>query len=257
MTLQGISASSGPTSLSTRETSPAIDVRGLRVVRGDSIILHDISATIPRGVVFGLAGPSGSGKTTFIRSIIGRQRISAGQVLVDGLPAGTPVLRERIGYMPQETASYPDLTGRENFQFFAAVYRTPKHRVEEVIDLLDMRGAIDRPLTTYSGGQQRRISLGIALLASPPFLLLDEPTVGLDPELRHRLWSEFAEWARGGTTLLVSTHVMDEAARADQLAFFAGGRIVATGTPEELLERGGAGDLEQALLVLTSAGRAV
>lgn len=238
---------------SPAETSgdAAISVRGLRVVRGGATILHDIFLDVPRGMVFGLVGPSGSGKTTFIRSIIGRQRIAGGEIRVDGLPSGNAALRERIGYLPQETAVYTDLTGRENLEFFGSVYRVPRSRVTEVLDLIDMREEASRPVATYSGGQQRRIALGVALLAAPPFLVLDEPTVGLDPRLRHRLWAGFADWASGGTTLLVSTHVMDEAARVDRLAMFVDGRIIASGTPAELLARAGASDLESAMLLLT------
>lgn len=252
MTLGGTLASP-KTPVSEAET--VISIRNLRVVRGGNTILHDISLDVPRGTVYGLVGPSGSGKTTFIRSIIGRQQIHSGEISIDGLAAGSSELRGRIGYMPQETAVYADLTGRENFEFFAAVYRVKRSRIDEVIDLLDMRQTVERPITTYSGGQRLRISLGIALLASPAFLLLDEPTVGLDPDLRNRLWTGFSQSAAAGTTLLVSTHVMDEAARADRLAFFADGRIVADGTPDDLMTRAGAANLEEALLVLTRSGR--
>lgn len=232
----------------------AIRVHNLRVVRGGATILRDISLDVPRGTVYGLVGPSGSGKTTFIRSLIGRQRLATGEVHIDGLPAGNAALRPKIGYMPQETAVYNDLTGRENLEFFGAIDRVAGARIDEVVDLLDMRNAIGRPISTYSGGQRQRISLGVALLASPPFLFLDEPTVGLDPRLRGRLWSRFSDWAADGTTLLVSTHVMDEAARADRLAFFVDGRIMADGTPDELLSGTGAHNLEEALIVLTERG---
>ena len=253
-TVSGLSSDPTPNIMTNSDPQLiAVAVHDLRVVRGGATILHDISLNVPRGIVYGLVGPSGSGKTTFIRSLIGRQRLAGGDVHVDGLPAGSSKLRTRIGYMPQETAVYDDLTGRENLEFFGSIDRVSHSRIDEVVDLLDMHDAIDRPITTYSGGQRRRISLGIALLASPPYLFLDEPTVGLDPRLRHRLWASFAAWAAEGTTLLVSTHVMDEAARADRLAFFADGRIVADGTPHELLTRTGAADLEEALLLLTES----
>jgi ABC-2 type transport system ATP-binding protein len=229
----------------------SVTVRDLRVVRGGATILHDINLDIERGALYGLVGPSGSGKTTLIRSIIGRQRIAGGAIQVDDLPAGSAALRDRIGYLPQDAAIYPELTGRENFQFFAAIVRAAPGRVDEVLDLLDLRAIAGRPVTTYSGGQVRRIALGVALLASPPILMLDEPTVGLDPRLRHRLWSEFADWAAGGTTLVITTHVMEEAARVDRLAFLSEGRVVAEGSPAELLAKTGAADLEAALLRLT------
>jgi ABC-2 type transport system ATP-binding protein len=229
----------------------AVSIRGLRVVRGGQTILHDIALDVPRGSVFGLVGPSGSGKTTVMRSIVGRQRIAAGSVTIDGQPAGSSSLRDGIGYMPQQAAVYDDLSGRENLEFFGAIYRVPGKRVDEIVDLLDMRGAIERPVLTYSGGQRQRIALGVALLPRPPILILDEPTVGLDPKLRHRLWAGFASWATEGTTLIVSTHVMDEAARVDRLAFFSEGHVVAQGSPDELLTKAGTRDLEEAVLTLT------
>ena len=229
----------------------AVEIRGLRVVRGGTTILRDVTLDVPRGLVYGLVGPSGSGKTTLIRAIVGRQRIAGGAVRIAGRPAGSAELRRRIGYMPQAAAVYDDLTARENLAFFAAIYRVPPRRVAEVLRLVDLEGAADRPVATFSGGQRQRVALAAALLPAPPLLLLDEPTVGLDPRLRHRLWSQFAAWAAAGTTLLISTHVMDEAARADRLAFLSDGALVAEGTPAELRARAGARDLETAVLRLT------
>jgi ABC-2 type transport system ATP-binding protein len=237
--------------------APAITVRGLRVVRGGLPVLDGIDLDIPAGCVYGLVGPSGSGKTTLIRSITGLQRIAAGEINVLGLQAGSAELRRRLGYMPQEVAIYSDLTARENLAFFAAVYRVSPLRVAEVLRLIDMDDVADRPVTTYAGGQRRRVALGAALLAEPPLLILDEPTVGLDPRLRHRIWTQFKAWATAGTTLLVSTHVMDEAAHTDRLAFIVDGRIVADGTPEEMLAQTGTTSLEEAVLALTTAGEPV
>jgi ABC-2 type transport system ATP-binding protein len=233
----------------------AIEICDLRVVRGGATILRDISLDIPRGGIFGLVGASGSGKTTLMRAIVGRQRIAAGTIHVHDLPAGRRELRDLVGYMPQDSAVYQDLTGLENLRFFASIFRVADGRIDEIVDLLDMRSAINRPVLTYSGGQRQRVALGIALLPGPPVLVLDEPTVGLDPRLRHHLWASFRQWAANGMTLLVSTHVMDEAARADRLAFFSDGEVVAQGSPAELLTQAGAGDLEEALLALTE-GRA-
>ncbi len=241
--------------ISLEKTDPAISIHALRVVRGGATILRDINLDIPGGTLYGLVGPSGSGKTTLIRAIIGRQQIAAGEITVNGKLSGSPDLRERIGYLPQEAAIYSDLTGRENLQFFAAIDRTNASRVDEILDLLDLRDVADRSAATYSGGQQRRIGLGIALLADPPILVLDEPTVGLDPRLRRRLWDTFTEWAANGTTVLISTHVMDEAARVEQLAFLSDGRVVAEGSPTELLERTGTANLEEAVLLLTDPER--
>ena len=229
-----------------------IAVRDLRVRRGGVTILRDITLDVPAGTVYGLVGPSGSGKTTLIRAIVGRQRIAGGQIQVAGQAAGSAALRQAIGYMPQQAAVYNDLTARENLAFFAAVYRVPAARVDEVLRLVDLAEVADRPVMTFSGGQRQRVALATALLPSPRLLLLDEPTVGLDPRLRHRLWSQFRTWAAAGTTLLVSTHVMDEAARTDRLAFLADGAIVAEGAPAELLARTSTADLEEALLLLTT-----
>jgi ABC-2 type transport system ATP-binding protein len=232
----------------------AISVRDLRVVRGGATILRDISLDIPTGLVYGLVGPSGSGKTTFIRAIVGLQRIAGGTITVLGRPAGSAELRQTLGYMPQDAAVYTDLTGRENLDFFAEVYRVPRARVSEVLGLVDLTDAADRPVATYSGGQRRRVSLAIALLPSPRLLLLDEPTVGLDPRLRHRLWTQFHAWAAEGTTLLISTHVMDEAERTHRLAFLSEGKVLADGAPDELLTLTGAPNLGEAVLRLTEGG---
>lgn len=229
----------------------AIRIHELRVVRGGATILRDINLDVPRGLVYGLVGPSGSGKTTLIRAILGRQRIAGGAVRIAGQAAGSAELRQRIGYMPQVAAVYDDLTARENLAFFAAIYRVSPARVAEVLGLVDLADTADRPVATYSGGQRQRVSLAASLLAAPQLLLLDEPTVGLDPRLRRRLWSRFAAWAAEGTTLLISTHVMDEAARADRLAFLSEGALVAEGSPGDLLDRAGADDLETAVLRLT------
>lgn len=236
----------------TETTSPeevsAIDIRDLRVVRGGATILSDLHLNIPRGRVYGLVGPSGSGKTTLIRSILGRQRIATGTISVVGHPAGSAELRQLIGYMPQAAAVYADLTARENLAFFADIYRVGTSRVDEVLRLVDLEAEADRPVITYSGGQRQRVALAAALLPQPQILLLDEPTVGLDPRLRNQLWSQFTEWADAGTALLISTHVMDEAARADRLAFLSEGALVAEGSPAELLASANAPDLESAVL---------
>ena len=231
----------------------AIAVSGLRVIRGGAAILRDITLEVPAGSVYGLVGPSGSGKTTLIRALLGRQRIAGGEVRIEGEPPGSAALRRTIGYMPQSAAVYDDLTARENLEFFASIYGVPTTRVEEVLRLVDIAGIADRTVMTYSGGQRQRVALAIALLPAPRLLFLDEPTVGLDPRLRYHLWSQFRAWAAEGTTLLVSTHVMDEAAHTDRLAFLMDGAVAAEGSPRELLARTGAVDLEQAVLALSEA----
>ncbi len=201
----------------------------------------------------GLLGPSGSGKSTLIRAVVGVQIVESGEVSVLGLPAGTPELRSRVGYVTQSPAVYLDLSVRENLVYFARVLSAPSTRVAEVIDRVDLGAVADRLVGRLSGGQQARVSLATALLNEPEILVLDEPTVGLDPVLRRDLWDFFHELADGGTTLLVSSHVMDEAARCDQLLLLREGRIIADVTPGALLGRTGAIDLDDAFLRLIEA----
>jgi len=166
------------------------------------------------------------------------------------------VLRPDIGYMPQGEGIYTDLSARANLEFFAAINRVPKGRVDVLLDLLDIASIADRRADTYSGGQRQRVGLAIALLREPPLLVLDEPTVGLDPRLRNHLWSLFRQWAEGGTTLLISTHVMDEATKCDEIAFLSDGRLVALGSPEALQQQTGTDDLEDAVLALSERSEA-
>jgi ABC-2 type transport system ATP-binding protein len=231
----------------------AVAIRDLRVRRGGRIVLHDVSLAIGRGVVTGLLGPSGSGKTTLIRSIVGVQIVESGEVTVLGLPAGTPELRRRVAYVTQSPSVYADLTVRENLDYFARIVDAPSDRVGRAVGTVGLEGHTDQVVRTLSDGERSRASLAAALLAEPDVLVLDEPTVGLDPLLRRELWGTFHELARGGTTLLVSSHVMDEAARCDELVLVREGRIVAADPPDALLEQTGAEDLEQAFVSLVEA----
>ena len=230
--------------------SPAINVTALRVDRGGRTVLDDLTFTIPRGAVTGL-GPSGCGKTTLIRSIVGVQRVHSGTVEVLGEPAGATPLRSRVGYVTQAPSVYADLTVAANLRYFAAVLGVPENdRVLEAVALQDRRGDV---VGRLSGGQRARVSLACALLGEPELLVLDEPTVGLDPLLRRDLWELFHDLAAGGTTLLVSSHVMDEADRCDRLLLMREGAIVADGTPADLRERTGADDLEEAFVRVVEA----
>ena len=231
----------------------AIALHHARIDRGGRTIIPGLTLSIPAGSVFGLLGPSGSGKTTVMRGLLGLTPIAAGRATILGTPAGHASLRSRIGYMPQGASVYPDLTARQNLEFFAGIYRVPRGRVQEVLELLDLAPVADRPVASYSGGQVQRVGLGAALLHQPPILVLDEPTVGLDPRLRHRLWTQFADWARAGTTLLVSTHVMDEAAKCDRVAFLLEGQLVAADSPAALLRQTGTADLKAAVLRLSES----
>ncbi|MEV5746316.1 ABC transporter ATP-binding protein [Actinoallomurus sp. NPDC052308] len=225
-----------------------IEARDLRVVRGGRPVLHDLTFDVPRGSVVGLLGPSGCGKTTLMRAVVGVQIVQGGTVTVLGRPAGHRELRHRVGYATQRPAVYADLTVRENLRYFAAVLGAPKGDVDRVTDEVGLGGARDQLVGALSGGQLNRVSLAVALLGRPELLVLDEPTVGLDPVLRGELWELFHELAGRGTTLLVSSHVMDEAARCERLLLMREGRIIADDTPGALRDQTGTDDLEQAFL---------
>jgi len=228
----------------------AISVRELRVVRGGRAVLDGVTFDVPRGTVTGLLGPSGCGKSTLMRSIVGVQVVASGAVEVMGRPAGAPRLRRSVGYVTQAPSVYRDLTVGENLRYFARVLGARDGDVERVLDEVDLRSNVDIVTGRLSGGQEARVSLAAALLGSPDLLVLDEPTVGLDPVLRRDIWALFARLAESGTTLLVSSHVMDEATRCERLLLMRAGRILADDTPGALLERTGSTDIESAFLDL-------
>ncbi len=236
--------------------SAAISIRGLRVVRGGRDVLPDLDLEVASGTVTGLLGPSGSGKSTLMRAIVGVQIVAGGDVTVLGLPAGSPELRSRVGYVTQAPSVYGDLTVRENLHYFARIVGVGRQRIETVVEHVGLGAESDRVVSTLSGGQRARASLATALLHEPEMLVLDEPTVGLDPVLRRDLWDLFHELADGGSTLLVSSHVMDEASRCDRLVLLRDGRILAKDTPDGLLARTGATDLDAAFLRLVEEGSA-
>jgi ABC-2 type transport system ATP-binding protein len=232
---------------------PTIRIRDLRVRRGGKLVLPGISLDIRPGLVTGLLGPSGSGKTTLMRGIVGVQIVEAGEVTVLGEPAGSPANRRRVGYVTQAPSVYGDLTVQANLRYFARIVDVPDERVEEAIETVDLGAHADQLVRTLSGGEASRVSLASALLGHPDVLVLDEPTVGLDPVLRRDLWRTFHDLAEAGATLLVSTHVMDEADRSDDLVLMREGQIVATGSPAELRRKTGKDDIEQAFLELAEA----
>jgi ABC-2 type transport system ATP-binding protein len=231
-------------------TAPAIFVEDLQVVRGGTVALDRISLQVASGRVTGLLGPSGSGKSTLIRSLVGVQRMSSGRVTVLGEPAGSPPLRSRVGYVTQTPSVYSDLSVRENLGYFARIVGASRTRVDEVIETVALGGFAGRVVGRLSGGQRARVSLASALLNDPEVLVLDEPTVGLDPVLRRDLWDMFHALAGRGRTLLVSSHVMDEADRCDDLLLLRDGRLLATGSPKQLRARTGTRDLESVFLRL-------
>jgi len=233
-------------------TEPAIVVSALRVVRGGRVVLHDVDCEVAAGAVTGLLGPSGCGKTTLMRSLVGVQRVDGGSIRILGLPGGSPELRRRVGYMTQAPSVYGDLTVRENLRYFARVVDR-LDRVAEVTSLVALGEHEHSLVRDLSGGERSRASLAVALLGAPDLLVLDEPTVGLDPLLRRELWATFHRLADAGAALLVSTHVMDEAERCDRLLLMREGRILAEGTPAELRGRATASTLEEAFVALTEA----
>jgi len=228
----------------------AIEVRDLVVIRGGNLVLDSLSVDVPEGSVTGLLGPSGCGKTTLIRSIAGIQIVESGTVWVLGEPAGTASLRKRVDYVTQSSSVYPDLTVAQNLHFFAAIAGASSAAIAGALDNVGLNDKADSLTGKLSGGECTRVSIAASLLADPDIYLLDEPTVGLDPVLRRDLWQLFANLAADGKTLLVSSHVMDEAARCDRVLLMREGGLVADATPDELRAQTGVDDLEKAFLIL-------
>jgi len=227
-----------------------VEVRGLRVVRGTTTALAGVDLDVPSHQIVGLLGPSGSGKTTLMRSIVGVQRVTAGGVTVLGRPAGHARLRRVVGYTTQAASVYEDLTVAENLRYFATLLGADRTSIDRALAAVDMTGLADRTVATLSGGERSRVSLAAALLGDPQLLVLDEPTVGLDPVLRRDLWDLFARLRDGGVSILVSSHVMDEATRCDRLVLLREGSVLADATLPELLERTGTSEAGEAFLAL-------
>ena len=230
----------------------AVEVRDLVVARGGRQVLESLSFTIGRGGVTGLLGPSGCGKSTLMRALVGVQQLVSGSVEVFGEEAGSKALRNRIGYLTQSPSVYDDLTVTENLRFFAKVLGLGRDEVDRSIDAVDLRSHADQVVGRLSGGQRSRASLAVALLGHPDLLVLDEPTVGLDPVLRRDLWALFHRIADAGAAVFVSSHVMDEAERCDRLMLMREGRIIADGTPAEVKEKSGSHDIEAAFLAIVA-----
>lgn len=235
----------------------AVNLQGVSKHYGKKQVLENIDMSIDEGAIYGLIGPSGSGKTTLVKMIIGLTLADSGSIRVLDTEMPNLKMLERIGYMAQSDALYLELTGRENLAFFASLYPLKKaesrKRQAYVADIVNLAGELDKKVEAYSGGMKRRLSLAIALVHDPALLILDEPTVGMDPELRLTVWDEFFELKREfQKTIVITTHVMDEAERCDVVSLVRNGRILATGTPAELKAAYGAGNLEDVFL---KAGR--
>jgi ABC-2 type transport system ATP-binding protein len=219
---------------------------------GGKEVIRGISLDVRRGEIFGLLGPSGSGKTTLVRMIAGIDEATDGRVEVMGTPMPKLEMMTRIGYMAQSDALYLELTAQENLAFFGALFGLRgtrlKRRISDAMELVNLTGHLKRIVRTYSGGMKRRLSLAIALLHEPELLILDEPTVGIDPVLRKAIWDELVQLSRSGTTVMVTTHVMDEAEKCDRLGMIRDGSLIAVGTAEELKRGAGARTIEEAFL---------
>lgn len=229
---------------------PAIRIEGLHVTRGLHEVFNGLTLSVPAGALIGLLGPSGCGKSTLMRAIVGVQKVTSGTITVLGSPAGHPGLRRRVGYTNQAATIYDDLTVRQNLGYFRSILGAPRSDIDRVIEETDLIDHAADLVGSLSGGQRSRASLAAALLGSPELLILDEPTVGLDPILRVELWSLFRRLCERGTTLLVSSHVMDEATRCDRLLLMRTGVILADETPNGLLEKTGTTTAEDAFLAL-------
>ena len=239
------SAAAGP--------AAAVTVAALDVTRGGHPVLSGLSFDVPAGAVTGLLGPSGSGKTTLLRCILGLQRVTGGTVTVLGRPAGSRPLRSQVGYASQAASVYDDLTVAENLRYFATVLGVPGSDIDRVISAVDLGHYAGQLAGRLSGGQRSRVSLAAAMLGSPRLLVLDEPTVGLDPVLREDLWALFHRLAAEGTTLLISSHVMDEAERCHSLLLLREGRVLAHDAPSALKLRTGTDTMDAAFLQLVRA----
>ncbi|WP_174614896.1 ABC transporter ATP-binding protein [Virgibacillus ihumii] len=240
--------------------STFIELKNIAHRYNKETVLRDVNLNIPEGQLFGLLGPSGSGKTTLVKVLIGLLTPSHGTTKIDNEQMPSFSLMQQIGYMAQADALYSELTARENLHFFASIYRIPKkqqkERVKEAAKIVNLTDHLDKTLEKFSGGMKRRMSLAVALLHEPKLLILDEPTVGIDPVLRASIWEDLRDMQKRGTTIVITTHVMDEAEKCDSLALLRDGYIIAHGSPEELKEKSSTETLEEAFLKFGGAHHA-
>ncbi|MCD8821886.1 glycosyl transferase family 2 [Staphylococcus gallinarum] len=229
-----------------------IEVNHVNKSFGDKRVLNDISVLFEAGEIVGLIGPSGTGKTTLIQCMLGMEKVNSGEVVINGTTIPDRKILGDIGYMAQNDALYEDLTGKENLKFFASIYMKDKKLINERIEycsaMVKLQDALDQKVTTYSGGMKRRLSLAISMLQDPGILILDEPTVGIDPKLRKAIWQDLNEAKTAGKSILVTTHVLDEASRCDKLLLMNHGEIIASGTPEDIKRQYDAETIEDVFL---------
>jgi ABC-2 type transport system ATP-binding protein len=230
--------------------SSAVSVKHLHVRKGKTVAVDGVSFELQRGTITGLIGPSGSGKTTLMRTLVGAQIFQNGEVIILGHEAGSADLRPRIGYVTQSPAVYHDLTTEQNLKYFGRIVGAPRRQIGELLERLDLTRQRKQLAGDLSGGQLARASLAVALLGDPEFLILDEPTVGQDPVLRDELWDFFRELADDGKTLLVSSHIMNEASHCDRLLVMRQGKLVADTTAKGLMNGTRTTDLDDAFLAL-------
>jgi len=229
-----------------------IETTNLQVSFGKNTVLKNINLTVKKGEILGLLGPSGSGKTTLVKAFIGMNKAEIGSVTVLGEKMPSLKIIPNIGYMAQSDALYDDLSGIDNLLFFGELYglrgKNAKERAMELLTLVELHPYYKKAVKNYSGGMKRRLSLAIALMHKPELLILDEPTVGIDPILRKSFWEEFERIRKEGCTIIVTTHVMDEAYKCDRLALIREGEIIAEGSPANLITSSGGSNIEDAFL---------
>ena len=239
--------------------TPMVEIQQLVKNFGKLNVINHLDMTINRGETFGLIGPNGSGKTTLIRMLVGLIKPTSGDIRIMGEHVPSRKVALKTGYMTQLSALYLDLTARENMRFFARIYslhgKEQAARIEEMLERVELADRADDIVGTFSGGMRQRLSLATALVHRPSLALLDEPTVGVDPELRRSFWDYFHQLNQEGVTIIVSTHHLDEAARCTRLGLMRAGEMLALDTPQEVLRQSGKQDMEEAFLYFASRER--
>ncbi len=238
-------------------SNPVVSIQNVSKSYGKQQVLKNISLEISQGEIFGLLGPSGAGKTTVVKQLAGLEAPSQGENFIFGEKMPNLNLMKKIGYMAQSDALYAELSAKENLDFFAALYglkgKEKQQRMKEVMEIVSLNEHFNKLVSNFSGGMKRRLSLAISLLHKPKLLILDEPTVGIDPVLRKGIWTSFNTLKEEGTTIIVTTHVMDEAEKCDRLGMIRDGQLIAAGTPEDLRQQTSTANIEDAFLAYGGA----